>query len=91
MLIMSAAQRMQLLVDLPDGWSSRIDIKQTSSGRYAGVAELNLRGLKRGVLVFMQQPTLEAALQRVRLRASQFARERLGPQDVPSKSLASSN
>lgn len=82
---MSAAQQMQLLVDLPDGWSSRIDIKQTSSGRYAGVAELNLRGLKRGVLVFMQQPTLEAALQRVRLRASQFARERLGPQDVSSK------
>ena len=82
---MNPAQQLQLLVDLPDGWSSRIDIKRTTSGRYAGVAELNLRGLKYGVLVFMQQPTLEAALQRVRLRASQFARERLVPQDAPSK------
>jgi hypothetical protein len=38
------------------------------------VAELSLQGLKWGVLVFMQQPSLEAALARVRLRASQFAR-----------------
>ncbi|RUR65604.1 hypothetical protein EJP67_00875 [Variovorax guangxiensis] len=82
---MNPAQQLQLLVDLPDGWSSRIDIKRTTNGRYAGVAELNLRGLRRGVLVFMQQPTLEAALQRVRLRASQFARERLVSQDAPSK------
>lgn len=85
---MNPAQQLQLLVDLPDGWSSRIDIKRTTSGRYAGVAELNLRGLRRGVLVFMQQPTLEAALQRVRLRASQFARERLASPDAPSKSRA---
>ncbi len=87
---MNAAQQLQLLVDLPDGWSSRIDIKRTTSGRYAGVAELSLRGLKYGVLVFMQQPTLEAALQRVRLRASQFARERLAPLDLASVSLARS-
>ena len=70
-------QQLQLLVKLPDGWSSRIDIQRTTDGRYAGVAELSLRGLKRGVLVFMQQPTLEAAVERVRLRASQFARARL--------------
>ncbi|WP_432731118.1 hypothetical protein [Variovorax sp. W6] len=82
---MNPAQQLQLLVDLPDGWSSRIDIKRTTSGRYAGVAELNLRGLRRGVLVFMQQPSLEAALQRVRLRASQFARERLALQDASLK------
>eukprot|EP01041_Mallomonas_annulata_P022760 gene22760-43121_t len=67
---MSSTQQ-QLLVELPDGWSSRIDIKQTTNGRYAGVAELSLLGLKWGVLVFMQQPSLEAALARVRLRASQ--------------------
>lgn len=73
---MSTPQQ-QLLVDLPDGWSSRVDIKQTTNGCYAGVAELSLRGLKWGTLVFMQQPSLEAALARVRLRASQFARERL--------------
>ncbi|WP_447774425.1 hypothetical protein [Variovorax boronicumulans] len=73
---MSATQQ-HLFVELPDGWSSQIDIRQTSGGRYAGVAELSLRGLKRGVLVFMQQPSLDAAVARVRLRASQFARERL--------------
>jgi|GEM_PF-510733 len=75
--LMSVTQQLQLLVKLPDGWSSRIDIQRTADGRYAGVAELSLRGLKRGVLVFMQQPTLEAAVERVRLRASQFARARL--------------
>jgi hypothetical protein len=57
---MSTPQQ-QLLVDLPDGWSSRVDIKQTTNGCYAGVAELSLRGLKWGTLVFMQQPSLEAA------------------------------
>jgi len=75
--LMSVTQQLQLLVKLPDGWSSRIDIQRTTNGRYAGVAELSLRGLKQGVLVFMQQPMLEAAVERVRLRASQFARARL--------------
>lgn len=78
-------QQQQLLVELPDGWSSRIDIKQTTNGRYAGVAELSLQGLKWGVLVFMQQPSLEAALARVRLRASQFARERISLLDVEAR------
>ncbi|QFZ84851.1 MULTISPECIES: hypothetical protein [Variovorax] len=73
---MSATQQ-HLFVELPDGWSSKIDIRQTAAGRYAGVAELSLRGLKRGVVVFMQQPSMDAAVARVRLRASQFARERL--------------
>lgn len=79
---MSTNQLQQLFVELPDGWTSRIDIKQTANGRYAGVAELSLQGLKWGVLVFMQQPSLEAALARVRLRASQFARERLSLQQA---------
>jgi hypothetical protein len=83
----AAAQSQQLLVELPDGWSSRIDIKQTTNGRYAGVAELSLQGLKWGVLVFMQQPSLDAALARVRLRASQFARERLSILDAESRML----
>lgn len=73
---MSATQP-HLFVELPDGWSGKIDIRQTAGGRYAGVAEFSLGGLQRGVLVFMQQPSHDAALARVRLRASQFARERL--------------
>ncbi|WP_198083840.1 hypothetical protein [Variovorax sp. E3] len=83
----STLQHQQLLVELADGWTSRIEIKQTTNGRYAGVAELSLRGLKWGVLVFMQQPSLEAALARVRLRASQFARERLSLLDAQSRML----
>jgi hypothetical protein len=48
------------------------------------VAELSLQGLKWGVLVFMQQPSLKAAVARVRPRASQFARERLSLQQATS-------
>jgi len=59
-------------VDLRGGWSCSFHFKQGASGGYAGVAEIALDGLRHGELVIMDQPTLAAAVARVKLRASQF-------------------
>jgi hypothetical protein len=63
-------------VDLPGGWSCSFHFKQGSSGGYSGVAEIALNGLRHGELVIMEQPSLEAAVARMKLRASQFVRVR---------------
>jgi hypothetical protein len=65
-----------LAVDLHNGWSCSFHFKETLSGRYAGVAAISLRGLLSGCLVIMPQPSMDAAIARVKLRAGQFARER---------------
>ena len=65
-----------LALQLPDGWSSSVLIDQTRNGRYAGTAELSFEGASWGMLVFMQQPSMDAALAHVKLRAAQFARQR---------------
>lgn len=65
-----------LALQLQDGWSSSVLIDQTRNGRYAGTAELSFEGLAWGTLVFMQQPSFDAALAHVKLRAAQFARQR---------------
>ena len=59
-------------VDLKGGWSCPFHFKQGVSGGYAGVAEIALDGLRHGELVIMDQPSLDAAVARVKLRASQF-------------------
>jgi hypothetical protein len=59
-------------VDLQGGWSCSFHFKQGASGGYAGVAEIARDGLRRGELVIMAQPSLDAAVARVKLRASQF-------------------
>lgn len=59
-------------VDLQGGWSCSFHFKQGASGGYAGVAEIALNGLRHGELVIMAQPSLDAAVARVKLRASQF-------------------
>ncbi|PIF78261.1 hypothetical protein CLU95_5445 [Variovorax sp. 54] len=61
-----------LSVDLQGGWSCAFHFRQTASGDYAGVAEILHRGGRQGVLVIMQQPSLDAAVARTRLRARQF-------------------
>ena len=70
--------------DLPlsNGWACSFHYKETSNGRYAGVAEITHRGVMSGSLVIMPMPSLGAALACVKLRASQFARER--PPSRPS-------
>lgn len=59
-------------VDLQGGWSCSFHFKQGASGGYAGVAEIALNGFRHGELVIMAQPSLDAAVARVKLRASQF-------------------
>jgi hypothetical protein len=66
-----------IAVDLHDGWSCSFHFKKTANNRYAGVAAITLRGLQKGELVIMQQPSLEAAIARVKLRASQFVSARI--------------
>ena len=63
-------------VDLQAGWSCSFHFKQGASGGYAGVAEIALHGLRHGELVIMAQPSLDAAVARVKLRASQFVSAR---------------
>lgn len=62
-----------------DGWSTTVVVTKTCTGRYSGTAALNLEGSIWGTLVFMDQPTLEASLERVKLRVAQFARQRRLP------------
>lgn len=69
----------QIAVDLHNGWSCSFHFKETLSGRYAGVAAIFLRGLPSGSLVIMPQPSMDAAIARAKLCASQFARERTPP------------
>ncbi|RQO44195.1 hypothetical protein DBV14_25050 [Variovorax sp. KBW07] len=69
----------QIAVDLHNGWSCSFHFKETLSGRYAGVAAIFLRGLPSGSLVIMPQPSMDAAIARVKLCAGQFARERSPP------------
>lgn len=63
-------------VDLPGGWSCSFHFRQGSSGDYSGVAEIALDGLRHGELVIMAQPSLDAAVARMKLKASQFVRAR---------------
>jgi len=66
---MSATQP-HLFVELPDGWSRTNDIRQTTDGRSAGVAEPSVLELQRGggARVTAGQP--------VRSRASVACRQR---------------
>ncbi len=71
-------------VDLQGGWSCSFHFKQGASGGYAGVAEIARYGLRHGELVIMAQPSLAAAVARVKLRASQFVSVRsVGDADKP--------
>jgi hypothetical protein len=63
-------------VDLKGGWSCSFHFKQGVSGGYAGVAEIALDGLRHGEVVIMAQPSLDAAVARMKLRASQFVSAR---------------
>jgi hypothetical protein len=60
-------------VALQGGWSCSFHCTQGSSGGYAGVGEIALHGLHHGEVVVMDQPSLDAAVARMKLRASQFA------------------
>jgi hypothetical protein len=64
-----------LAPDLPVGWTCRIDLNSTPEGTYSGKAELRFEGEQRCVLVIAQQPSREAALHRVKIRAEFFVSE----------------
>ncbi|MDQ0083851.1 hypothetical protein J2W35_004217 [Variovorax boronicumulans] len=61
--------------NLPEGWTCRLDLKETLEGTYAGKAELRQGRVQRCVFVLTQQPSREAALERVRFRARYFVDE----------------
>lgn len=64
-----------LAIDLPDPWTGSLKLEQTPSGAYVGMARLSLGGVPRCVLVITPQLSWDAAMERVRLRASHFVRE----------------
>ena len=64
-----------LAIDLPDPWTGSFKLTQTATGAYVGMARLSLDGIPRCVLVITPQLTWDAAMERVRLRASHFIRE----------------
>ncbi len=66
----------RVVLGLEHRWSCSFYFKKTSSGRYAGVAEITFGGIPSGNIVVMQQPSVAAAIARIRLRANQFVRER---------------
>lgn len=61
--------------DLPEGWTCSMDLKEAPEGTYAGKAELRQGRVQRCVFVVAQQPSREAALERVRFRARYFVDE----------------
>jgi hypothetical protein len=67
----------RISVELHGGWSCSFHVQQTASGDYSGLAEIALDGLRLGDLVIMQQPSLEAAIARAKLRSSHFVSSRL--------------
>lgn len=64
-----------LAIDLPAPWTGSLKLEQTPSGAYVGMARLSLGGVPRCVLVITPQLSWEAAMERVRLRASHFVSE----------------
>jgi len=62
-------------LDLPPDWSCRLELQQTADGAYAGKAELREGAAQRCVLVIAQQPSREAALERLKFRAEYFIQE----------------
>ncbi|MET3372633.1 hypothetical protein ABIC89_001681 [Variovorax boronicumulans] len=62
-------------LDLPPGWSCWLELQQTADGVYAGKAELREGAAPRCVLVIAQQPSREAALERLKCRAAYFVQE----------------
>jgi len=60
---------------LPEGWSCWLELQQTAEGAYAGKAELREGAAQRCVLVISQQPSREAALERLKFRAEYFIQE----------------
>jgi len=62
-------------LDLPEGWRCWVELQLTPEGAYFGKAELREGRVQRCVLVIAQQPTREAALERVKCRAHQFIQE----------------
>ncbi|QNK71707.1 hypothetical protein H7F35_24720 [Variovorax sp. PAMC26660] len=74
----------EIAVDLRGGWSCAFHFKQTASGSYAGVAEIAHHGRRRGSLVIMQQPSLDAAVARAKLRAKQFVSSRSPLAHIPT-------
>ncbi|MCR6477192.1 hypothetical protein NU688_13610 [Variovorax sp. ZS18.2.2] len=62
-------------IDLPEHWTGSLRLAQTSSGSYVGMASLSLGGIPRWALVITPQLTLDAAMERVRLRIGHFVRE----------------
>ena len=61
--------------DLPEGWTCWVDLKEAPEGTYTGKAELRQGREQRCVFVLAQQPSREAALERVRFRAKFFVDE----------------
>lgn len=62
-------------LDLPEGWSSSVELELTTEGVYAGRAELRHEFTQCCVLVVTQQPTREAALECMKFRAARFVEE----------------
>ncbi|RQO53272.1 hypothetical protein DBV14_14665 [Variovorax sp. KBW07] len=67
----------RISVELHGGWSCSFHVQQTASGDYSGLAEIALDGLRLGEVVIMQQPSLEAAIARARLRSGHFVSSRM--------------
>jgi hypothetical protein len=61
--------------NLPEGWTCRVDLEETLEGTYTGKAELRQGRVQRCVFVLTQQPSRDAALERVRFRARYFVDE----------------
>jgi hypothetical protein len=60
---------------LPHGWTCWPELKQNAEGAFMGKAELRQGSASRCVFVIAQQPTREAALARLKLRADHFIEE----------------
>lgn len=65
----------RLDIEVPEGWTCWIELTRTPSGTYAGIAELNLRGVHRCALVITQQLSWDAARDRATLRAGHFVKQ----------------
>lgn len=63
-------------IDLPEHWTGSFKLTQTPAGSYVGMASLSFGGDPRWVLVITPQLSLDAAMERVRLRVGHFIRER---------------
>ncbi|MGJ7608822.1 hypothetical protein ACSFA7_31110 [Variovorax sp. LT1R20] len=62
-------------IDLPEHWTGSLRLAQTPSGTYVGMASLSFSGIPRWALVITPQLSLDAAMERVRLRVGHFVRE----------------